>query len=245
MKKRGLSHIEMIVSFLLFIGFVSVALYFFSPTNTSRLVDSTLTYSFREIENNVSVGLNIYSVKINKDNIPSIAINIPDIDAEKKVRVEDIEGTVLPSKRDGDLVHVKLSGEKFIYIKYSRDYIPYSPVPGDGVNNIDYEIGSSSADIVVSEKRFSDLKNHYASDEGYLKLKGEEFNLPNRVDFGFSLEFDDGSKIEAEKNIPAGVEVFSDIKQVPVIRKEKKSESGEIIVEDGKSELANIIVEVW
>jgi len=223
----------MIVSFLLFIGFVSVALYFFSPTNTSRLVDSTLTYSFREIENNVSVGLNIYSVKINKDNIPSIAINIPDADIKdikKNVRVESINGNVLPSKRIGDLVHVKLSGEKFIYVKFSRDYTPYSQEPSDGVNNIDYTIGTSSADIVVSEKRFLDLNKSYYSD--YIKLKSGEFNLPNRVDFGFSLNFNN-RKIEAKKDIPAGLDVFSDIRQVPVINS------------SGASELANIIVEVW
>jgi hypothetical protein len=75
-----------------------------------------------------------------------------------------------------------------------------------------------------------ELKNDYNSN--YLGLK-EKFNLPNRVNFGFSLIFDDNSKIEGLRNVPRNTEVYSASGRVEVLRK------------DGKIEFANLVVRIW
>ena len=81
--KKGISHIEIILAFVLFIGFVGFALFFFRPTDTSRLVDTSLIYTFDEIEKKAGVEVGEYVVKIS-DDIPEENINpsfrIPDID---------------------------------------------------------------------------------------------------------------------------------------------------------------------
>jgi len=68
--KRGISHIEMILSFVIFVSAVGLALYFFSPTDSSRLVESTLGYSLREIGQNTSVTLEGVSIGINHSASP-------------------------------------------------------------------------------------------------------------------------------------------------------------------------------
>ena len=66
--KRGLGHIEAILAFVLFIGFLIFAFYFFSPfSGGNRLLDSSIDYAFREININTSIDMESYSVVINND----------------------------------------------------------------------------------------------------------------------------------------------------------------------------------
>jgi len=46
----------------------------------------------------------------------------------------------------------------------------------------------------------------------------DNFNLPSRADFGFSLVFDNGINISAENEIPDNFEVFSKTKRVEVLK---------------------------
>tara|TARA_Y100000310_G_scaffold345769_1_gene469616 strand:- start:5541 stop:6245 length:705 start_codon:yes stop_codon:yes gene_type:complete len=231
MKKKGVSHIEIILSFLLFVGFVGAALYFFSPVDSSRLVDSTLSYSFREIQENVSVGVDSYSVKINSDIYLGvreiIAIGINGISSEKKVRVEDKNGVELPSSRIGDKVIVDRGSENFVFVKFSEDYINDGILGDVELNESEYELASFSSREEISERRFSDLIDLYGEDVVGLK---EDFNLPNRIDFGFSLRYSGGGEIGTEDEVPGNVEVFSDFRQVVVLRDGGESEFGDLVV---------------
>ena len=60
MGKRGGSHIEMILSFIIFMSAIGAAFYFFSPTRTERLVDVNLEYTFREISAETQVKMERY-----------------------------------------------------------------------------------------------------------------------------------------------------------------------------------------
>ena len=78
MEKRGLSHIEVILSFFIFVSFVLFAIYFFSPSKTSRIVDSSLSYTLDEVKKNISVELESFSVILNSstqgDDLASVEI---------------------------------------------------------------------------------------------------------------------------------------------------------------------------
>ena len=66
--KRGISHIEVVLSFLIFAVAVGFALFFFSPANSTRLIETTLDYTFREISDRTGTTLEIYSVIVNGSN---------------------------------------------------------------------------------------------------------------------------------------------------------------------------------
>lgn len=226
MEKRGVGHIEIILSFVLFFTFVSIAFYFFSPLKASKLADSSLPYAFSDIEMNTSVEIISYSVKIvNGQN--KIAVEIADA-PEGNVRVENYDGEVLPSRRNGNSVYFERDGSDFVFIKFSEDFLP-SSFTNSG-NNANYELASRSSKRVISEKRLLELNKSYYSD--YLNTK-RRLNIPDSVDFSFSLAFPDGKIIKTEKDAPVGQQVFSDIKRKEVLR------------ENGDSLFSEIQVKIW
>ena len=242
LNKGGISHIEVMLSFLIFIGFVIFALYFFSPIQTSRLVESSLSYAFREVKINVSVELESYSVSLNLTSVivDTIAVNLSNSLVNANVRAENYLETVVPSMRDSNNPNIIYfewadtnygSGKGFVIIKLSEDFEPYSgTVNSTAVDEDLYGIASSNTVKLISEKRILALKDLYIGD--YVSLK-ERFNLPGRVGFGFGLVFDENDKIEAQEEVPKGVEVFSDSERVEVLRT------------NGNIEFADLIVEIW
>lgn len=244
MNKGGLGHIEMMLSFLIFIGFVIFALYFFNPSDPSRTISSSQSYIFDEIIKDVSVEVESYSVKINTPlptppAIPeSIKVEIKGVDSKKRVRVESSSGLDVGSVRTGDSVQFNLEsklyngGKGFAIIKFSEDYIP-SSVPLDSLNSVpDYTISSSNKIQVISEKRMNSLEQRYNAD--YNGLTGT-FNIPSSANFEFELIFDSDpiNNIKAERERPENVEIFPDVKRVEVLR------------ENGGIEFADLIVRVW
>jgi hypothetical protein len=237
MDKRGIRHVEIILSFVIFVGAVGFALWFFNPGDYSRRVDSSLEYGFREITQNTSVNLEIYSVKINNNTLAStgfsgpIAINLANVEAGKKSFVRSFSGLVLDSQRRGtDFVDVDSGGWQnidFIFVEFSEDFEQGSASAGTD-NKSYYEIASHDSKNLISEKRFLELKKSYFEDYSGLR---EEFNIHSN--FGFTLEFSNDS-IVAEKQVPQGLEVFSEKRRVEVLRNES-----------GRTEFADLVVKVW
>lgn len=228
---------EVILSFVLFIVAVGFGLFFFNTGDSARLVDATLTYAFREIEQNTTVGLERFSVNVTAPLVLGsvVAMNFSNI--EGNVTVETYDGVILPSKRggtDSELVFVESSDwmtEDLLFVKFSEEF--EEDIVSEVTHNASwYRIGSSEKRELISEKRFRGLNNTYYEDYRGLKSQAN-FNLPDRADFGFSLMFDNGDSITAENTIPDNFEVFSERKRVEVLR------------EDGSSEFADLVVKVW
>lgn len=234
MQKRGISHVEVIISFVLFVTAIGFGLYFFNTGDSTRLVDSVMAYSFREIEQNTTSQVEIFSVKINKNLVSSGAIGMNFDGVDGNVRAQNYDGDSLNSFRAGNLVYVasqSWANNDFIYVIFSDEFENGASLSGES-NPALYEIGSSEVKKVISEKKFIELKKAYDLD--YTGLKDQDnFNIPKRADFGFSIVFDDGRKISAEKEIPSGFDVFSENKRVEVLR------------EDGSIVFADLVVKVW
>ena len=120
--KRGLSHIEVMISFVLFLSFVGFILFFFNPFTNSRLADSSLSYLENKFANDFSVELRQISIKISDyygdEEIP---ILIPEVPSQMSVRVESKEGRVLPSIRDtvSGMVYLDRRGGRFVIFFFS------------------------------------------------------------------------------------------------------------------------------
>src|SRR3989344_6495957 len=111
MKKRGITHVEIIFSFILFAAAIGFALYFFRPVGTDRLVDSSLAYSFKEIFDKTNTEIDSFAIKINNWSIPLstdiIGVEIKDIDSDKKGLATTRLGEVLEISRNGDIFYAK------------------------------------------------------------------------------------------------------------------------------------------
>jgi hypothetical protein len=233
MKRKGVSHIEMVISFVLFIAFVTAALYFFTPTNTGRLIESTLTYSFREIEVNSSVELDIINVKMNtSSSLPSTVGIYTGLDLSgKEVYAENFQNEKVVADIAGDNIILQSNDwerDGFISVRLSEDIENEDFLSPTGLEENKYEIASVVSKKVLSEKRLLELNKSYHSD--YLGVK-KMFNLPGRADFGFRAIIKEEYEIVAEKNKPSATDVFSDSKKVDIMTKEGKLYFGDLIVE--------------
>ncbi len=232
--KRGVSHIEEVISFVIFIGFLVFAYLFFSPFRGDRTLDSTLDYAYREIKSFSEMDVQSYSVFITDNSLSDtpIGIQIGTI-SYPNVSVEDSGGNIIDSyvQLNGNFVYFDMPPDKFARIKYGEDYWQ-NPNFISGANLIadQYTISSSEEKKIYSIKRAVNLSTEYKLYYSDLKKR---FNLPNRVDFGFSFTLENGSVIKAEQVIPDNAEVKA------------RNERVEFTLLAGEEQFADLIVKVW
>jgi len=231
--KRGLQHVEAIISFVLFIGFLVVALLFFNPLDTTRVLDSSLNYAFDEVSDNIAVRIESYSVVVDSAGF---------IPLSPKIGSEGIELGIIVQNESGELINetsygydslnerIYFSEGGFYFVRFSEVYPQGSLDQGSAISEDDYDIASSNIERVWSEERVGELIGLYNSDYNALR---EDFNLPGRVGFSFRVVFSDGEVISPDSEIPSGLEVFS------------KRGRGKMVREDGSTEFVDLLVNVW
>lgn len=241
MNKRGISHVEVILSFILFLTFVGAALYFFSPTRADRLIDTSLDYAFREIKQNTTVDVDNYGVSIRGSTGSVLISGIGENTGDNKiVGVEDYDGRILPSNERSDGVVVnwdkKDYGNKeeiFAYVRFSEGIDGYEGIVDTNFGNSEFSIASSQTIKSISIKHIEGLKSSYENENGgYERLK-ENFNLPSRVDFSFSLKLPSGESIVAEREIPSTLDVYA------------RTEKVNLIMKDGRIAIGELTVRIW
>ncbi len=65
MEKRGVGHIEAVLSFVIFIAALSITFYLFGPGETSRITESSLDAAKEAVISNISVGILNLMVNVN------------------------------------------------------------------------------------------------------------------------------------------------------------------------------------
>jgi len=236
--KKGVSHIEIILSFIIFIGAVSAGLYFFNPISTSKLTDVTFDYAVREIEKSSSTTITSFSVGINNTAIgyamydkDVIGIMIEGVQTGMATNTSDLNGNGLKSKREGDNVYVEWDNKDFIKIDFNEEFEDDSlSTSGISIDEDFYDIASSNKETMLSEKKILELNKSYHLD--YFALH-DNFNLPSRTNFGFELDFGNGDTINVDRDKPDNINIFSESKRVKVLRK------------NGDRKFADLIVRLW
>ncbi len=220
--KRGIGHIEIIMSFVMFILFLGFAFYFFSPFQSGRTMKSSLDYVFDEIVQEASITLESYSVVLE----PGCEVVNISSETYGNVLIFDEDGNSLGGLREINKFCGFGTFEDFITILISGEF-PQSGSPCPALGAPCSNISSSNNEFAISNKSFYDLVGEYNAN--YLSLK-DDFNIG--VDFAFSLVFDDGTGNFAEKEVPANLEVLSNKDRVKVIT-------------TGGFVFADLIVKVW
>ncbi|MDP1695847.1 MAG: hypothetical protein Q8L29_02970 [archaeon] len=229
MEKRGIGHIEVILSFILFISATSLALYFFMPAYKTEIISSSLSYTYDSILKSANTELFTYYVQPENGDCTGkniISLTIDEISG-KGVIVEDKNGGEIGSKITGGKVCIDTC-QNTIYSVYLSEGFTGSPSGCNGAS-ADGIIVSSLLEKVISEDNIIKMANDY--EETYDLLK-EKLEIPTQTDFAFSLIFST-IRIDAEKEIPSGIDIYSQSTRLKVLRK------------DGKREFADFQVKVW
>lgn len=228
-----MEHVEVILAFVLFIGFLIFGLYFFNPLKSDRVLDSSLFYAFDEIVENTSSSILTYGVSLNQTVAPqniSFALSRSDIPGNGFF-IETSAGQQLQGNYNGGVISVNRNGSDFFYVRFGSFAAHTTPINGaiPLVYGVNYTLSSSDRAKLISEEKMRSLNTSYYT---YYDGVRTSFNLPRRVDFGVELAFAN-STIELTRIIPEGFEVVS------------KSERVEVLLIGGDTEFANLLVGVW
>lgn len=228
-----MGHIEMILAFILFVGFLFFGLYFFNPLSADRLLDSSADYAVREIVQNVSGDTTMYSVVINSTDpavigIPLVAFQAP---PQNAFLVLNSAGTVLDSETQGATLTFDRGNERFVRV-ISGTFDAQTSSVGTAItlNSGNYTISSTEVKSFAYERALELLKTRYDAD--YVDLK-KDFNLPGRVDFSFAVMFSETKNITGYQEVPAGLEAVARQQRI------------EILMNNGTVQFADLIVRVW
>ncbi|GEM_PF-2307858 len=237
MEKRGLAHVEVIISTVLFIGFVFFAILFFNPLDVEQSVDSSAHYALSGVEREVSSEMLVYSIAVkNEDpqNPFQDPLRIP-LENPKgyKVRVEDKKGNKLPATYDysENKVEITSRGERFFTVKFSDVFVDGdSQGGGTNLNIFQYDISSYAEKEIWAESKMKSLAQEYEEDYNGLRKK---LNLPSNVDFAFQFNNPEENVIKGEREAPEDVVVFS------------LNERNEMALEDGSSGFSELKIKTW
>jgi len=254
--KIGAGHVEMVLSFVIFVGFLLFLFYIFNPfdlISNASLVDSV----FFSMEENLSTEVSSISLSLSLEVVGTIAdcFKIPDFvdvvedlgcDDDINLIVKDKDGNIMESKSNSPSVSpnfwIELSGltnnnDKRFYTIYCSEEINDGStisVCNTQITETDYDLGILSNKQVWSRKNLNELASALDSSEvEYDRLK-DNF-ISKRNDFGFKLwDLDDTSVEELKFGVPTeGVRV--DARTIPI----------DVIEADGTVKKMTLTVLVW
>jgi hypothetical protein len=224
MKRRGMSHIEIILAFLIFVSATTFVLYFFIPTGKS-IIPSSLDLTANQVKINLTTSIQQHSIKIFP---PTQDVSVPIGGLTNyKSSSYNLEGNRLNSTYLQEKAYIHTEDSDFIYLILSTDIVEM--VPSSNVDGANYELGSTISRDVISQMKFIELNKSYWSEYDSLK---ENLKLPKGIDFGIVISSDD-IIYTMKKDPPQNIEVYSKIVR------------SELLTLDGKLRPVNMEVYVW
>tara|TARA_Y100000310_G_C20652882_1_gene800414 strand:- start:1273 stop:2001 length:729 start_codon:yes stop_codon:yes gene_type:complete len=220
-KKGAVSHIEMILSFIIFVGFLIFLFAIFKPFRIASSSETYVDVVERGIKENVSVNVNFQTLKLTGTNPGCFCIPY----SLKKVIVKNVnEVKILDSnvETDGNRLCIKNS-QIFFYISSSEEFPNnignlYNPnPPGDICDELtdNYDLGLFRTYDFYSNRKLNKL--HSDTLNNYDEVK-DYFDITSSKDFSFSVrDKEDGIIIkENTKKAVTGVRVIA--RDVPIQR---------------------------
>ncbi len=214
-RKKGSGQIEIILSFVIFTGFV-VFLFAVFPVYRTEKSSAGLDSAEKSILDNVSVKIDYFTIAINvvlggEDKCICFRETV-----SGNIIAKDIDGKIFNAEYRSD--NVCINGKEYFFQIYAYDGF----AAGAGVDWTrdckqlaepgDYTLGLRKNITMVSYDKLAALKQGYGADYSGLL---ETFNLPKGENFGFRLVDLKGTEIlGAVRSIPQRVEVQA--RNVPV-----------------------------
>lgn len=224
-KKGAALHIEMVLSFILFVGFIMFVLLYIKPYNQTPLPDSIVTGVHDLFESYVST--NLTTMFLHSNSSGCFSINLANIDLNSGSVVRNISGQLVPSFLSGNKINIQ-SSENFFRIYLSPDLTPSSSISCALLPSTNYSIGSSDKTTLISYLKLQQIRQEYENNYNILK---QELNVPDRFDFTISANL--SSPYELSKPIPQEATVFA------------RGYMHQVLYPDGTIENKEFIIKAW
>ncbi|MEK6852978.1 MAG: hypothetical protein AABX59_03805 [Nanoarchaeota archaeon] len=220
MKKRGTSSIEMIISFAIFIAFLTAIFFFIKPIREPSVSTTTLDIAENALISNGEIvfGIVPFTVDVSEVSENCFVVQHPlkfgDLEIEEKNGILNAERVMVKNSEledvtfNVDSVNLILpkSSEKFYYIYYTieEDLNKAQPSTCPTILPADkYSFSVPRIEEVLSYNKLTQLKSSYNSDYEGLK---REWNFPLENDFSITFS---KAELNMEHEIPPEAEVFS------------------------------------
>lgn len=226
--KKGASHVEVILSFVLFTSFIIFIFIVFKPLDVFSKTTSDLNMIENEILKNISGNLSVVSMKIDSS-ATGACFSVDDpLDGLLPLIVKNESGKVVNASRSGEKVYFENSGD--FYRLYYSDELIETGLSGTcfELTDTDYATGFVKLRAVVPYSKLVDFKTRH--NNNYEQLK-QELGLEN--DFIVTLKNSAEIIFEVQKQKPAGIEIMA--KDVPI----------SILDEDADLKFDLMNIQVW
>jgi len=222
--KRAQGHVEMIVSFVIFVGFVVTLLVILNPLKARPISGTLLDVTQDTIFDNWTVSYSLSSVTL-KDSVLGDAnaagcfstSSQPFGSSSGLVIVEDEKGNSKSFSLTAASLHIShTAGNKFYKLYFSDKFNPGSTLScsADALAEADYTFGAITSQKAVLRSAMESFVDKYNSGtEGYNELR-DELGLQN--DFSVIIfNMDKTEFARAERTPPEGAQVVA--RDIPVI----------------------------
>ncbi|MDD5149131.1 MAG: hypothetical protein PHC28_01440 [Flavobacterium sp.] len=209
--KKSLSHVEMMISFSLFVIFLILLFAIFNPLETSSSNEVSLSIIEKWINENAEIDVKTSTLIIQTASVGD-CFSVDKISEEKVVAFKD-EKKIISENSDKTFLENKGAG---VYSLYFSDYFSSGNFDEDCValSDGEYSFGVTKDEKFLLVSKVEKLEENYYSD--YESLK-KEIGISGN-DFEFILQEINGKKIiNATMNEPSGVNIYSENINVEVI----------------------------
>lgn len=221
--KLGSGHIEVVISFVIFIGFLIFLFILFNPLKKSineTIVDSTIF----NIGENASMNVTSTSIRINNyiDLDSYDCFQIPVLESlgcssERKILSKNSSEGVIDSKiESGKIIINLLNNEKYYTLHCSEEISERAGIKTNCkvLDANEYNIGQIKTKYAWSEAKLRSFENKYLN--SYKEIK-EKF-VSGGNDFSFSIRnLSNDEKFIGRKSAPKGIGVNSKTIQIELI----------------------------
>lgn len=204
--KKGAAHIDVIISFIIFLTFVVFILVFFNPLKKYSASTAPLDAAEAVIIKATSIDVTTVSLSLNTSStiIPGIggcaSIQLP---LANPIAVIDENGDSTNADRSGNRVNFVRSFGKFFKIYSSEELVENTiTAPCNSLTANDYTLGIQKTEKKIAYSKLLALNYSYSND--YAQLK-EDLNLTNNFNVGVRIgsEYLFKTDIYKPKNVEA------------------------------------------
>lgn len=211
--KKAVGHVETVLSFVIFIGFLAFLLAIFNPFSDpidSSLIDNVV------LKMNEQLTIEVSRMSIRLDNSPGGCFSI--------VPINDLKctsGNIIVKDKEGNKLNANLwqieestltnSDDKLFYTIYCSEELIGNPTGGGciGLTEDDYTLGIIVERNPWSESKITDFVDNYTNDYNNLKTQ----IVPQGNDFRFFIwdlnNLDGDPLFEATRETPLGIRIDS------------------------------------
>lgn len=201
--KRGAAHFEMIISFVLFIGFVTFLFLFLSPYSTKSVPENLINDVYNSFTEQTLTNLTTLFLKTDFNRPRCFNVELPE-EIFKYGLTKSVVYAATGEKRDSMISGNKISidgRDKFFNIFVSPIFSENSL---NGCIDADpFTIGSVKDQEILAYPKIIDIADEYGTDYSGLKSK---LAVPPNYDFAITSK---EIGLSMQRDIPKGVDVLS------------------------------------